>query len=37
MTNVTNRQSALNEGVVEALTAVTVAITGFLALLVFAI
>jgi hypothetical protein len=37
MTNVTDRPTILNDGIVEALTAATVAITGFLALLVFAI
>ena len=37
MTNLTTRPSILNDGIVEALTAVTVAISGFLALLVFAV
>jgi len=36
MTHVTSRPSILSEGIVEALTAATVAISGFLALLVFA-
>ena len=36
MTHVTSRPSILSEGIVEALTAATAAISGFLALLVFA-
>ena len=37
MTNTKPRQNVLNEAVVEAFTAATVAISGFLALLVFAV
>jgi hypothetical protein len=37
MTNINTRQTVLSEAVVEAFTAATVAISGFLALLVFAV
>jgi hypothetical protein len=36
LTNLTTGQPVLREGIVDALTAVTVAISGFLAFLVFA-
>lgn len=37
MTNSKQRPSVLNEGIVEVLTATVVAISGFLAMLVFAV